>query len=319
MTDPAAGAFPPLDLALPAFQAAPAYRLLLEYPPLKALLPVVVLCAIAPAIYWLFKDTWRELDEEARAYARTTEERDLRPALCLLLVAVTLTLHHYYGGRSFYHDSLRPLLHKLEQAGHPWLQVDKFGELYGYGWWVGARVLGYMIVPICVWKLAFPRDSILDMGLRLRGFFDHIWLYVLSLGAVLLAMTIVAQQPDFLSYYPFYKTSSRSWLDLLAWEAIYFVQFFALEFYFRGFMLSALRRTTGSAAIFIMALPYCMIHYGKPYLEAHGAIVAGVVLGSLAMKARSVYAGFFVHISVAGLMDYLALSSRDALPTSFWP
>ena len=75
----------------------------------------------------------------------------------------------------------------------------------------------------------------------------------------------------------------------------------------------------GSAAIFVMAVPYCMIHYGKPYLEAQGAIIAGVVLGSLAMRTRSIYAGFMVHVTIAGLMDWVALFMRDALPDVFWP
>ncbi len=38
-----------------------------------------------------------------------------------------------------------------------------------------------------------------------------------------------------------------------------------------------------------MVVPYCMIHYGKPYLEACAACVAGVILGSLSMKTRSIY------------------------------
>jgi hypothetical protein len=71
-------------------------------------------------------------------------------------------------------------------------------------------------------------------------------------------------------------------------------------------------------AIFAMVVPYCMIHYGKPYLEAHGAIVAGVVLGTLAMRTRSIYAGFLLHISVACGMDLLALYKRAALPIVFW-
>jgi NaMN:DMB phosphoribosyltransferase len=61
-----------------------------------------------------------------------------------------------------------------------------------------------------------------------------------------------------------------------------------------------------------------MIHYGKPYLEANGAIVAGIVLGSLAMRTRSIYAGFLVHITVALGMDVLALWHRHALPTHLW-
>jgi len=37
------------------------------------------------------------------------------------------------------------------------------------------------------------------------------------------------------------------------------------------------------------------------------------------MKTRSIYQGFCVHITVAGLMDWLALFHRHALPTVFWP
>ena len=77
--------------------------------------------------------------------------------------------------------------------------------------------------------------------------------------------------------------------------------------FFRGFWLGALRRSFGSGAIFAMAVPYCMIHFGKPFLEANGAIVAGIALGSLTMRTKSIYQGFLVHITVAGLMDWLAL------------
>jgi len=68
-----------------------------------------------------------------------------------------------------------------------------------------------------------------------------------------------------------------------------------------------------------MAVPYCMIHYGKPYLEASVAVIAGIVLGSLAMKTRSIYAGFLVHATVAVLMDILALDRRHGLPTQLTP
>ena len=68
-----------------------------------------------------------------------------------------------------------------------------------------------------------------------------------------------------------------------------------------------------------MCVPYCMIHFGKPYFEANGAIVVGVVLGSLSMRTKSIYAGFLVHITVALMMDLLALSHRNALPHTFWP
>ena len=75
----------------------------------------------------------------------------------------------------------------------------------------------------------------------------------------------------------------------------------------------------GSTAIFAMCVPYCMIHYGKPYLETCGAIIAGIALGSLSMRTKSIYSGFLVHVTVALLMDFLALAQKDALPTLWYP
>jgi membrane protease YdiL (CAAX protease family) len=311
--------FPPLGLEVARLTPGSWFSHLLEYPPIKALIPFAVILAIAPAVWWFFRDTWRELDDEARAHARSSDERDYRPYVALVLLAATLTVQDYYGGQSFYASVMQPVLAELEADGAEWIQLRKFSTLYGYAWWSMARVLGYVVVPLIVWKLVFPKDRVLDMGLRGKGFLSHVWIYLLCLAVVFGAMAIVAQQPDFLSYYPFYKLSSRSWFDLLCWEALYFLQFLALEFYFRGWLLAALRRSLGAAAIFVMAAPYCMIHFGKPYLEAQGAIIAGVVLGSLAMKTRSIYAGFLVHVTVAGLMDYFALASRNGLPKAFWP
>lgn len=293
---------------------------LLDYPPIKALLPIPILLALAPVLYWFFRGTWTAVNEEAaqeRAVSSTVQ--DYRPFACFALTAVVLTMQEYYGGRDFYATTLRPVLEEIELGGYARLGLVRYDELYGYAWWSFARVFGYVVVPVVTWKLLFPRDRILDMGLRLQGFRSHLWIYALSLVVVLGAMLVVARQPDFGNYYPFYKLSSRSWLDFLSWEAMYFLQFLGLEFFFRGWMLAALRRALGASAIFAMALPYCMIHYGKPYLEAHGALVAGIVLGSLSMRTRSIYAGFVVHVLVAFSMDYLALSRRGALPSVWFP
>ncbi len=297
------------------------FEALLEYPPVKALLPIPILAALVPLVWWFFRDTWRRLDEEATDHRLETRARgaiDYRPAACLVITAVVLTLQEYYGGRAFYEHTFKPVLVELD-GRFQWLRFQKYEELYSYAWWVAARVIGYVVVPFPLWKLLFRKDSLLDMGLRTRGFFAHLWIYGLCLAIVVPAMLLVASQPDFGTYYPFYKQSSRSWFDFLAWEAMYFLQFLALEMFFRGFMVGALRTTMGAGAIFAMAVPYCMIHYGKPYLEAHGAIVAGIVLGSLAMRTRSIYSGFLLHITVAFLMDWLALWRRGALPKVFWP
>jgi membrane protease YdiL (CAAX protease family) len=310
-----------LPLPLSRIKEVSWFNSLMEYPPLKALFPAPILVGLFFPARYFFGNWWKELDEEARKLRTTSlpSEYDYRrPLACFGIVAIVLTLQEYYGGRGIYDTQLRPWLAELQAGGAHYIKLEKYDELYSYGWWVFARVFGYVCVPLPAWKLLFPRDSLRDMGFRVAGFLSHLWLYGLLLALVVVAMLIVVQQPDFGAYYPFYKLSSRSWFDLLAWESIYFLQFFALEIFFRGWFLGALRKNFGAGAIFAMAAPYCMIHYGKPYLEANGAIVAGIVLGTLAMRTRSIYGGFLVHISVAFSMDFLALWHRNALPHTFW-
>jgi len=288
---------------------------------IKPVVPIPVLLVLLPALWWFFRSTWKELDAEALEWRKNLDgigKTDMRPVVALVMCAVILTLQEYYGGRIFFDQAIRPHLLKWDLA-HPrvW-KLAKYDELYGFGWWAFARVAGYL-APFSVWKLFFRDDSLLDMGLRGRGFTQHAWIYGLFLAIVLPVALLVSRQPDFGTYYPFYKQCSRSWYDFLSWEAMYYAQFFGLEMFFRGFWLGALRRSFGSGAIFAMAVPYCMIHYGKPFLEANGAIVAGIALGSLSMKTKSIYQGFLVHITVAALMDWLSLWHRHALPTVFWP
>jgi membrane protease YdiL (CAAX protease family) len=62
-----------------------------------------------------------------------------------------------------------------------------------------------------------------------------------------------------------------------------------------------------------MVVPYCMIHFGKPFLEALAAIAAGIVLGTLALKTRSIWCGVLIHVSVAISMDVAALVQRGEI------
>jgi membrane protease YdiL (CAAX protease family) len=295
----------------------------------KSALPLVAFVAVAPLLWWFFRSTWKEIDGEAtehRVKLREAGTQDYRPAVMFAIVALVLSAQEYYGGSRFFSRFVRPWLRSIEagQLTSPgglgsYVDVLFWGELYSYSWWALTRILGYTLIPFLAWKLIFRRDSLLDLGLRTRGLLKHAWIYGLCLVVVLPVLFIVSRSDEFASYYPFYKQCSRSWFDLLVWEALYVGQFFALEVFFRGFMLVPLRKSLGSGAVFAMCVPYVMIHYGKPYLEASTAFLAGVALGSLAMKTRSIYAGFLVHCTVALAMDSLAILAAGGFPTHFWP
>ncbi|HEU4536357.1 MAG TPA: CPBP family glutamic-type intramembrane protease [Polyangiaceae bacterium] len=210
----------------------------------------------------------------------------------------------------------------LEVLHYPGLRYDLFSELYGQAWWFAFRLLGYIALPALAWWLAF-REGPASLGLRLRGggLGEHKngRLYLVSLALVLPCVAVVSGQPDFAAKYPLYKLAGRSWFDFFVWEVMYALQFLALEFFFRGWWVNALRPVIGSAAIFSTMVPYCMIHYSKPYLEATGAIATTVALGSLAVRSGNVYLGVVVHVSVALGMDLAALLRQGRLPSTLVP
>ena len=69
-----------------------------------------------------------------------------------------------------------------------------------------------------------------------------------------------------------------------------------------------------------MVIPYCMIHFHKPLPEVFGAIVAGIVLGWLALETRSLWGGVLLHVAVALSMDVAALVAGPwSLPDNLLP
>jgi membrane protease YdiL (CAAX protease family) len=97
------------------------------------------------------------------------------------------------------------------------------------------------------------------------------------------------------------------------WEALYLLQFISLEFFFRGFMVHGMKHRFGIYSVLVMTIPYCMIHFGKPLPETIAAIVAGIVLGTLSLKSRSILLGVCIHYSVGLMMDLAALWQKGLL------
>jgi membrane protease YdiL (CAAX protease family) len=275
-----------------------------------------------------FLDAWKEINREAFADRdRGKEKLDLRPLTVLLVAASVLIIQEYLGGKSDFRRFVAfvgspesaetsPFWYSLVGWLAPFARritrPDGYYPLWQLGYWAIARIAGYVLVPILALPL-LPGVKLRDCGLSFRGLKDHLWLYLVLFCPVLVAVVLVSFRGDFASYYPFYQ-EAHGWPDLLLWEGLYFAQFAALEFFFRGFMLHPLKRSMGSYAIFAMVVPYCMIHFGKPYFECFAAIIAGVVLGTLSLRTRSIWCGALIHMSVAISMDVAALVQTGRLP-----
>jgi len=288
----------------------------LNLPYLEWLLPIPVLAALAPVVWLVFRGTWRELDADAAVYRRELAARgeiDWRPAAVFVIGGFVLIVQAKIGRSTVFDEHVWPALRAAAEANPSKYGVlTQYTELLGRAWWAAFRVVGYLL-PLLVWRLLFPADGILDMGLRVRGLREHVWIYALAVVLLVPLIVLLSQRPDFGRQYPIFQKAGRSWVEFAVWEVLYIAQFFTLEVFFRGWWLRACRGL-GSAAIFSMIAPYVLIHANKPYLEGCAAIVAGVVLGSLAMRTGSIWAGFLVHSTVGVLMDVAALSAKGALP-----
>jgi membrane protease YdiL (CAAX protease family) len=198
----------------------------------------------------------------------------------------------------------------------PW-----WGVLMPWVWWVGGMLALWVVLPTILAKWLGYRLK--DLGLRTQGVLPKLWVYGALYAIVFFGVLWASTRENFTQMYPMLKPwycEKWCWAVLLSWWALYAVQFFVVEFFFRGFLLFTLEKDFGTAAIAVMIVPYCMIHFHKPLPEALGAIVAGTVLGWLALRTRSILGGWMLHCSVAITMDMMALLKGDyGLPHQFWP
>jgi membrane protease YdiL (CAAX protease family) len=197
-----------------------------------------------------------------------------------------------------------------ELAANP---VDN--NLYSLVWWVFISMVFYFVVPALFVRFVQKR-KLSEIGLAFRiekGFFK---LLVLCAAIMLPLVYLMSLTAGFAAKYPFLKVyNGDPYLSstLIVWELIYFLQFFGLEFFFRGFLLHSLKPTLGLYSIFAMTVPYTMIHFQKPMPEAFAAIFAGIFLGWLSFKNGNIWMGLVLHCTVAFSMDILALLNKGLL------
>lgn len=179
----------------------------------------------------------------------------------------------------------------------------------GLGWSLGC-LIGFAVLPMVFLKFAH-QQSVLSHGFSTENFWSHLKVYLGMYVFMLPFIYGASLQPDFRDLYPFIPEAKKSLSVYTTWELAYVLQFFCLEFFFRGYLLYTLERHMNKfVAIAVMVVPYTMIHFHKPYPETFGAIIAGSVLGYLSLRYRSWLGGAVLHSLVALTIDFL--SSKQA-------
>lgn len=190
------------------------------------------------------------------------------------------------------------------------------GQIYSLGprWqlfgWFGVTFLALFVAPALVITLVW-KQRLSDYGVALGK--PAVWgRYLLVFAVVMIPAIVIASRiPGLHNFYPRYPYARESAGWFLLSSAGWLVYFFAWEFFFRGFLLNLLApRYGGGLAIVVQTIPFALMHFPKPELEAFSSILAGVALGLMAYRGKSMLGAWLLHWGVAFLMDLLVVVWR---------
>jgi uncharacterized protein len=227
---------------------------------------------------------------------------DQRTTVVFIVSILLLVIFQYFGRPEAHRGAHEVWLRPLAEA-----VLGSHASMAPYAHWAVSSIVWRILIPIALIVFVF-RESPGDYGWRWRGTLRHAPLYATLFLFMVPLILWAATQASFQQKYPFYKGAVEGGFSFWGYELFYGIQFAGVEFFFRGFLTFALFKRFGYYAILIMAIPYVMIHFNKPLPETFGALGAAIVLGSLALKARSCVPGIFLHWAVGMTMDFLAIA-----------
>jgi membrane protease YdiL (CAAX protease family) len=261
-----------------------------------------------------FLEPLEQAEEASRAFLADPASRgmDRRVMAVLLLTAFSLTSQHFLGmqeGHRLVASILQGVgLDSVAASLIDFMNAGSNAPFHRLVWWTSWCAVNYFVLPALVIRLLF-RQRIRDYGLKLGGALSGLPIYAVMLAIMGPLVAWMSQYGRFQETYPFYRLAPGQplWPLFWSWELLYASQFVFLEFFFRGFILHGTKHRFGAYAILVMTVPYCMIHFTKPLPECLASIVAGVALGFMSLKTRSIWLGAALHISVALSMDFASL------------
>lgn len=248
------------------------------------------------------KRLWADklLGERALFPGPRPEDTERRTAVVLWSTAILLVLLIFKAGFNTPGDLY---------SGWSSVVEDSLGDkLYWAAW--GYLVYGLAPLLIIVFVL---RDSPRNFGLRFYLTRRTALVYAGMVAAMFPILFWASTRSDFLRTYPLVSVGDDWVRTILIFEAARTLRFLCLEFFFRGYLLFSLEGKLGNAAIAAATVPYGIIHFDKPFPEAMAAVLAGAVLGFLALRTRTILGGVIVHSYVGATMDMLALWRKGFL------
>ncbi len=222
----------------------------------------------------------------------TFDKRDIHVYVMLLSAPVLLTLYRYHGYPDAFY-SYFPAFRNI--AG---------GDVVARYWQFMVFFVLMFILPALYVKVGMKK-SLYDFGWGLGDVkYGVKWLITIPLLVVPL-IYIASKMPGIRLEYPLAKSLLINQKPLLVYETAYVLLYYvAWEFFFRGFLLFGLKERFGAVnAILIQTISSCLVHIDKPEGEIIGSIFIGILFGMIALRSKSIWYVFLIHVSIGVLTD----------------
>lgn len=219
-------------------------------------------------------------------------KQDLHYYVMLLSAPILLTLYRYHGYPKYFFSYF------------PQFSGQPNGDLYAHAWQFIVFFMLMFIIPTTYVKLVMKRP-LSDFGFGLGDIkWGSKWLITIPILVIPL-IYISSKMPDIRLEYPLAKSLLTDQTHLFAYELVYIIFYYiAWEFFFRGFLLFGLKERFGAAnAILIQTISSCLVHIDKPEGEIIGSIFIGILFGMIALRSRSIWWVFLLHISIGVFTD----------------
>lgn len=189
-------------------------------------------------------------------------------------------------------------------------------RVFSWAYTTGSNLVNFLTTALPLFLVVFVLRDRERFGVTRKNvdLTPYLWLLLTIVPMV----TLASFEPGFANYYPSYKTNTvaatlhwPAFLPPLIYEIAYGLDFFNVEFMFRGFMVIGLTHLLGKEAILPMVCTYCFLHFGKPIGESISSIFGGYVLGVVAFYTRNIWGGVMVHMGLAWMMELAAYLQKS--------
>ena len=188
----------------------------------------------------------------------------------------------------------------------------------GYEYYILGNLMALFFAPMLMIMFVF-REEPSEYGFGLGQSKRVIWITAALFVGLLVILVPASRLGDFQNSYPIFKgfaffqnggpfTEGDIPALVYGW-ASYGLYMFCWEFFFRGYLLFGLARTIKWPAVIVQAIPFMLLHYGKPPSEVIMSFPAGIILGMLALRAKSFVPGFVLHWAASITFDILVMVS----------